>query len=176
VFNNSLPVSSLFCKISLLSLPHCLPTCIHWPFCSPTFCSLCAIPFSMNLLFSVHLCCCTPLISLLKHYFTLATTTNHSQQQQQPFLFSVPCTYSLCAPCACNVRNPLHVEFSACSSWKLFSFSICSAHVSIITGCHAENFLCITSSPDSSFSLLQLHAPTHIQLSIASMNSLCSTG
>jgi hypothetical protein len=28
------------------------------------------------------------------------------QRQQQPHLFSVPCTYIFCAPCACNVRNP----------------------------------------------------------------------
>jgi hypothetical protein len=43
VFNKKLPVSSMFCKILLLSLPHCLPACICCPFCSSAFCALSAI-------------------------------------------------------------------------------------------------------------------------------------
>jgi hypothetical protein len=44
MFNNSLPVSSLFCKISLLILPHSLPACIHCTFYSSSFCALYTIP------------------------------------------------------------------------------------------------------------------------------------
>jgi hypothetical protein len=51
VFNNILLVLSLFCKILLLSLPHCLPACICYPFCSSTFFSLCAIPIQCTFFF-----------------------------------------------------------------------------------------------------------------------------
>ena len=35
------------------------------------------------------------------------------QQQQQPYLFSVPCTYSLCATCPCNARNSSTCSYHA---------------------------------------------------------------
>jgi hypothetical protein len=64
VFNNSLPVSSLFYKIFLLSLPHCLLVCIHCPFCSSTFCALCAIPIQCNFCFLYILVVAPPLYFL----------------------------------------------------------------------------------------------------------------
>jgi hypothetical protein len=65
----------------------------------PFFCLLCSVchSHSMRLLFPIHLSCCTT--SLLLH------TSITSPQQQQPHHFSVPCTYSFYAPCACNVCN-----------------------------------------------------------------------
>jgi hypothetical protein len=69
------------------------------------------------------------------------------QWQQQPHLFSVPCTYSFCAPCTCNVRLPLHAHTAPISSTSrvlcliimvtlqlLWQFS----HAFNITGCYAE--------------------------------------
>ena len=101
MFNNNLPVSSLFCKISLLCFLHYLPTCILFTFFF--FSLLCFLhhPHSMHLLSIVPIRCSTPLTSSHMHY---------TQQHQQPHHFSVSCTYSFCAPCACNVRNA-----SACS-------------------------------------------------------------
>jgi hypothetical protein len=63
------------------------------------FCLLCSVchSHSMHLLFPIHFSCCTT--SLLPH------TCITSPQQQQPHHFSVPCSYSFCAPCACNMRN-----------------------------------------------------------------------
>jgi hypothetical protein len=132
VFNNNLPVSSLFCKISLLSLPHCLPARIHYTFCSSASCAFCTIPISMHLLSSVHFSCCTPPPSSHMH---------HSQHNNNPIsslfhilILPVHLVHSLYAV----VLHGLHVECSACSSWQLFSFSVCSTHLSIITGCHTE--------------------------------------
>ena len=54
---------------------------------------------SSSVLFSY----CTHL--LLHTWIILNNNHNNLQQQQQPQLFSVPCIYSFCAPCACSVRN-----------------------------------------------------------------------
>jgi hypothetical protein len=51
---------------------------------------------SMPLFSSGHTSSCTSPPSSCMH---------HPPQQQQPHLFSIPCTYSFCAPCACNMRN-----------------------------------------------------------------------
>ena len=107
MFNNILPVSSLFCKILLLRLPHCLPACIHFPFCSFDFMLCASCPFVSQLFFcSFQLLHSDP--SLCMNH--LQQHPQQSQQQQQPHLFSIPCIYSLCAPCACNIRH-----FYACS-------------------------------------------------------------
>jgi hypothetical protein len=52
MFNSGLPDSSLFCCISLLCLPHCLPAHMTCVVCSSTFYALCAI--------SIH--CTVPLL------------------------------------------------------------------------------------------------------------------
>jgi hypothetical protein len=75
VFNNSLPVSSLFCKILLLSLPHCLPAsaahsvllpfvlCVPFPFNAPfVFLSISAV--APHLYFFTH-----PLLHLCNNHF-----------------------------------------------------------------------------------------------------------
>jgi hypothetical protein len=103
MFNNGLPDSSLFCCILLLCLPHCLPAHMTCAVCSSTIYTLCTMSLQCNLPL---LCISTPALCLLAH--TSITSTQQPQQlqqQQQPHLFSVPCTYSFCAPCACNVRN-----------------------------------------------------------------------
>jgi hypothetical protein len=110
VFNNNLPVSSLFCKISLLSLPHCLPTCIHCPFCSSAFCAPCAIPLFLHYFFPFTFSCCTT--PLLLH-------TCITPPQQLPHHFSFPCSFHFCAPYACNV----HHTFSYSHRVNLFHIS-----------------------------------------------------
>jgi hypothetical protein len=102
VFNNSLPVSSLFCKILLLRIPRCLPTCIRCPFCSSAFMLCAPCPFAAQFFFfSFQLLHSNP-SSCMNH---LQQHPQQSQQQQQLHLFYVLCIYSFCAPCVCNVRN-----------------------------------------------------------------------
>jgi hypothetical protein len=73
MFNNNLPVSSLFCKISLLCLPHCLPARIPCTFCSSIFCALCAIPFQCTFCL---LCISAAALHLLLH--TCITHNNNN--------------------------------------------------------------------------------------------------
>jgi hypothetical protein len=77
MFNNGLPDSSLFCCISLLCLPHCLPAHITCAVCSSAFYALCAIPihYTDSLLFNS--------VVALSFFFTHespspATTTTNS--------------------------------------------------------------------------------------------------
>jgi hypothetical protein len=112
MFNNGLPDLSLFCCISLLCLPHCLSAHITCAVCSSAFYALCA----MSIL------CTVPLLfnsaAALSSFFTHESPSTNNQKQPQiptatttPLLFSVPCIYSFCAPCACNVLHS-----SACSN------------------------------------------------------------
>jgi hypothetical protein len=83
-------------------------------------------------------------------HFNLSTQRPQQLQQQwqqQPHLFSALCTYSFCAPRACNVCPPLHAHTVPISStsrvlclilmvtlqllWPFF-------HAFSITGCYAE--------------------------------------
>jgi hypothetical protein len=103
MFNNNLPVSSLFCKISLLHLASqssCMHT-LHFLF----FFLLCSVLHSrsMPLFSSGHTSSCTSPPSSCMHH--PLQQQQQLQQQQKQHLFSVPCTYSFCAPCACNVHN-----------------------------------------------------------------------
>jgi hypothetical protein len=100
VFNNSLPVSSLFCKILLLRLPRCLPACICCPFCSYAFMLCGPCPFAAQFSF-----CSFQLL-----HSDPSSYMNHLQQHPIPattttYLFSVLCIYIFCAPCACNACN-----------------------------------------------------------------------
>jgi hypothetical protein len=138
MFNNSLTVSSLFCKISLLCLPHCHPARIPCTLCSSLFCTLYAIPIQCTI--------CLLCLSAAALHLLLCTHIPHNNNDSISSLFPililpvhlVHCLYPM-------VLHPLHVECSACSLWKLFSFSVCSCHLSIITGCHNQ-FLCLTIS------------------------------
>jgi hypothetical protein len=102
-------------------------------------------PFTAQFLFCSISAAALP--SFFTHESPSTTTTATPTQQQQPHLFSVPCTYSFCAPCACNARNPLHAHTAFISSTSrvlcliimvtlqlLWRFS----HAFNITGCHAE--------------------------------------
>jgi hypothetical protein len=113
VFSNNLPVSSLFCKILLLSLPHCLLACIRCPFCYSAFHAPCAILVQCTFCFLSISAAAPPL-----YFFTHALFHLNNQNHHH---FSVPCTYSFCAPCACNVRHA-----SACSH-RVNLFHISSA-------------------------------------------------
>ena len=126
---------------SLSSSMHPLPILLFY-----ILCSVCH-SYSMHLLFPIHFSCCTT--SLLPH------TCITSPQQQQHHHFSVSCSYSFCAPCACNMCNAstsLHSEFSIWSSLRLLSFSgsfpTCSASVGVML-----RFLSLSGSRDSSSSL-----------------------
>jgi hypothetical protein len=108
MFNNGLPDSSLFCCILLLCLPHCLPAHMTCVVCSSTFYALC----TMSLHCTVPLLCISSSCTLppCSHFNPSTQQPQQLQQQQQPHLFSVPCIYSFCASCACNIRHS-----SACS-------------------------------------------------------------
>jgi hypothetical protein len=73
MFNNNLPISSLFCKISLLCLPHCLPAHIHFPLYSSAFCALCILPIQCT--FFILSLSATALHLLLHTCITRTTTT-----------------------------------------------------------------------------------------------------
>jgi hypothetical protein len=116
MFNNGLPDLSLFCCTLLLCLPHFLSTHITCIVFSSTFYALCTM--------SIH--CTSPLLcssaTALSSFFThespspTTTTPNSYNNSNNNLLFSVLCIYSFCAPCACNVRNPLHVDSVPLSS------------------------------------------------------------
>jgi hypothetical protein len=108
MFNNGLPDSSLFCCILLLCLPHCLPAHMTCVVCSSAFYTLCTMSLQCNLPL---LCISTPALCLLAHTsILLHSNHNNSISNNNPISSLLPCTYSLCAPRACNVHNP-----SACS-------------------------------------------------------------
>jgi hypothetical protein len=85
-----------FCHTAFLHISLALSVLLRFILCAPC-------PFTAQFLFSS--------IQLL-HYLP-SSHMNHFphqqpsplQQQQQPHLFSVPCIYSFCAPCACNVHH-----------------------------------------------------------------------
>ena len=83
MFNNGLPDSSLFCCISLLCLPQCLPAHMTCAICSSVFYALCAI--------SIH--CTVPLLcysaATLSSFFThespsSTTTIENSNSNSHP--------------------------------------------------------------------------------------------
>jgi hypothetical protein len=108
MFNNGLPDSSLFCCISLLCLPHCLPAHMTCAVCSSTFYALC----TMSIHCTVPLLCysAAALSSFFTHESPSPTTTTTTPTATTTHLFSVPCIYSFCASCACNIHHS-----SACS-------------------------------------------------------------
>jgi hypothetical protein len=73
MFNNGLPDSSLFCCISLLCLPHCLPAHLTCAICSSAFYAIC----SMSIHCTVPLLCysATALSSFFTHESPSPTTT-----------------------------------------------------------------------------------------------------
>ena len=94
MFNNGLPVLSLFCCISLLCLPHCLSahiTCAIW---SSAFYALCAI----SILCTVHLLCYSAVA--LSSFFTpesplltTITTTSNSNNNLFSSLYRIYVSY-----------------------------------------------------------------------------------
>jgi hypothetical protein len=176
MFINGLPVSSLFCYTALLCLPHCLHAhilalSVLLPF---MLCAPC--PFNAPFLF-----CAFQLLHSASFY------TPESCSTTTPHLFFVLHTYSLCAPCACYLTMLLHAlsissalpHHHANSSASLAVKRMRPSSLGVIS-----RFLHLSSSRDSSSSLLQssstsllqLQASTLFHLSIASMTSLHPTG
>jgi hypothetical protein len=89
MFNNGLPDSSLFCCISLLFLPHCLPAHMTCVVCSSALYSLCtmSIHFTVPLLFNS----AATLSSFFTHESPSTTTTTNSNSNNNPIssLYSV---------------------------------------------------------------------------------------
>jgi hypothetical protein len=102
MFNNSLPVSSLFLQ-DFAALSTSLSSCTH-PLHFLFFCLLCSVrhSHSMHLLSSVHFSCCTPPASSHMHHFP----------QQQHHLFFLSHSYTPCASCASSLCNGS--PFSTC--------------------------------------------------------------
>jgi hypothetical protein len=107
VFNNGLPDSSLFCCISLLCLPHCLSAHMTCTVCSSLFMLCAPCPFTAQFLFCAFLLLRSASLLTLQSFYT---RPQQLQQATTTLLFSVPCIYSFCASCACNIRHS-----SACS-------------------------------------------------------------
>jgi hypothetical protein len=112
MFNNSLPVSSLFYKISLLCPPHCRPACIPCTFCSSIFCALCTIPLQCNFC----LLCISATTLHLHHSHQQQQQPQQIQQQQQPIssldrvlIVVVHLVHEMCA-------MPLHPHTASISS------------------------------------------------------------
>jgi hypothetical protein len=93
-FFNGLPVSSLFCYTALLCLHQCL---LHTPcaFCSFSFYALCAMSLQ----------CTIPLLYISVAALCLLLHTSITPNNNHPDLFFVLHSYSLCAPCACNMHH-----------------------------------------------------------------------
>jgi hypothetical protein len=107
-FFNGLPISSLFCYTALLCLHQCL---LHSPcaFYSFSFYALCAMSLQ----------CTIPLLCISTTALCLLLHTSITLNRNHPDLFFVLHSYSLCAPCACNMHQPptcsppptvLHIE------------------------------------------------------------------
>jgi hypothetical protein len=107
MFNNGLPDSSLFCKISLLCLPHCHPACIPCTFCSSIFCTLCAIPLQCTFCL---LCISTAALHLLLYTsITHNSNNNHISSLYHVLIASVHLVHAMCA-------IPLHTHTAPISS------------------------------------------------------------
>jgi hypothetical protein len=115
MFNNGLPNLSLFCCISLLCLPHCLPAHMTCAICSSAFYALCIM--------SIH--CTNPLLcnsaTALSSFFTpespLPTTlTTNSHSNSNP-ISSMYCVFIASVHLVHAVFTmPLHDDFAPLSS------------------------------------------------------------
>ena len=108
MFNNILPVSSLFCKISLLYLPHCHPACIPCTFFCFIFCTLCTIPLQWTI-------CLLYLLAVALHLLLCTCITPNNNN---PNLFFVPHSYTSCASCASSVSH----DSASSACWVLCLF------------------------------------------------------
>jgi hypothetical protein len=114
MFNNGLPDSLLFCCISLLCLPHCLPAHMTCTVCSSAFYALCTM--------SIHctvplLCIATSALCLLAHTSNLLHSDHrNSNSNNNPisslyrvFIASVHLVHAMFA-------MPLHADSASLSS------------------------------------------------------------
>jgi hypothetical protein len=116
VFNNNLPVSSLFCKILLLSLPHCLPACIRSPFCSSAFCALCAIPIQCTFCF-LSISAATPPLYFFTPALLHLNNNNFITSLCRVLIASVHLVHAICAMLLhlfiVSALSDHHYDFSA---------------------------------------------------------------
>jgi hypothetical protein len=129
-FFNGLPVSSLFCYTALLCLHQCL---LHTPctFCSFSFYALCAMSLQ----------CTIPLLYISAAALCLLLHTSITLNNNNHFFF-VQHSYTLCAPCACNLL--LAVAFSptliSSTSGCFFHFILPPIPSPV---CHSVSLCCI---------------------------------
>jgi hypothetical protein len=139
VFNNNLPVSSLFCKILLLSLPHCLPACIRCPFCSSAFCGLCAIPIQSIFCF-LSISAAAPPLYFLTHPLLHLNNNNLITSLCRVLIAYVHLVHAMY-----RMPLPAHIAFIS-STYRVLCLIIMVtlqlvwrfAHAFNITGCHAD--------------------------------------
>jgi hypothetical protein len=139
VFNNSLSISSLFCKIFLLSLPHYLPACIHCPFCSSAFCALCAIPIQCTFCF-LSILAATPPLYLFTHALLHLNINPLITSLSRVLLASVHLVHEMY-----TMSLPAHTALIS-STYRVLCLIIMVtlqvfwwfSHTFNITGCHAE--------------------------------------
>jgi hypothetical protein len=139
VFNNNLPVSSLFCKILLHSLPHFLPACICFPFCSSAFCALCTIPIQCTFCF-LSISTTAPHLYFFTHALLHLSNNNHITSLSHVLIASIHLVHAM-------YTMPLlaHTALISSNSRVLYLIIMVTlqlfwrfAHVFNITGCHAE--------------------------------------
>jgi hypothetical protein len=145
VFNNNLSVSSLFCNISLLYLPHCLPTRIHCTFLFffllcflliPIQCAFCFLSFSAAALhLFLHTCILCHNNSYLFFFSTFLCFV---------CILCMPCVQWFCMLCMSSAL-PVH---HGSSSASLFVNPMCPSSLGFMI-----KLLHITNNYDSSSSV-----------------------
>jgi hypothetical protein len=139
VFNNSLPVSSLFYKILLLSLPYCLLACICCPFCSFAFCALCAIPIQCTFCF-LSISAAAPPLYFFTHALLHLNNNHLITSLSRVLLASVHLVHAMYP-----MPLPAHTALISSTSRVLCLIIMVTlqlfwrfSHAFNITGCHAE--------------------------------------
>jgi hypothetical protein len=145
MFNNVLPDSLLFCCISLLCLPHCLPAHMTCTVCSSSFYALCAM--SIHCTVSL-LCISTSALYLLAHTSILLHSDHHNSNNNENLISSLYHVYIAYVPLVHEIFSiPMHAHTGPISSTSrvlcviiivtlqlLWLFS----HTFNITGCYVE--------------------------------------
>jgi hypothetical protein len=129
----------MFCKILLLSLPHCLPACIRCPFCSSSFCAPCAILIQCTFCFLSILAAAPPLY-FFTHALLHLSNNNLITSLSRVLIDSIHLVHAMH-----TMPLPAHTALISSTSRVLcliimvtLQFFWQFSHVFNITGCHVE--------------------------------------
>jgi hypothetical protein len=129
----------MFCKIFLLSLPHCLPACIRCPFCSSAFFALCAILIQYTFCF-LSISATAPPLYFFTHALLHLSNNNLITSLSHVLIASIHHVHAMY-----TVPLPAHTALISSTSQVLCLIIMVTlqlfwrfAHAFSITGCHAE--------------------------------------